>query len=134
MKKISKLIGNSNGQSLVEFALVLPVLLLLILGMIEFGWILNRQIILTSIAREGARSAVVCNNEQDAYKAVTDAIAKSSLTGATVDQSKFTESWKKGNAEVILSIKIKPIVGIFPKKIVPDPFPLSSKAEMRVEK
>ena len=45
---------NHNGQSLVEFALVLPFLLLLVVGAIEFGRLFFMQIALTNAAREGA--------------------------------------------------------------------------------
>jgi Flp pilus assembly protein TadG len=43
----------------VEFALLLPVLLLLLFGIIDFGRALNAQITLTQAAREGARLAAV---------------------------------------------------------------------------
>jgi Flp pilus assembly protein TadG len=43
----------------VEFALLLPVLLFLIFGLIDFGRALNAQITLTQAAREGARLAAL---------------------------------------------------------------------------
>lgn len=42
-----------------EFALLLPVLLLLIFGIIDFGRALNAQVTLTQAAREGARLAAL---------------------------------------------------------------------------
>lgn len=45
----------SPGQALVEFALVLLPLLLLIVGTIQFGLLLNANVTLTNAAREGAR-------------------------------------------------------------------------------
>lgn len=50
---------NEDGQSLVEFALVLPILLLLICAIIDFGWLYYNQITLNNAAREGARYAVI---------------------------------------------------------------------------
>lgn len=50
---------NEKGQALVEFALVLPLLLALVCGIIDFGWIYYNQISLNNAAREGARYAVV---------------------------------------------------------------------------
>ena len=50
-----------KGQALVEFALVLPLLALLIMGILEFGRAWNTKQILTDAAREGARLAVVGN-------------------------------------------------------------------------
>jgi len=44
----------SRGQSLVEFALVLPVLLLLVLGTMDFARLFSTKITLTNAAREGA--------------------------------------------------------------------------------
>jgi Flp pilus assembly protein TadG len=48
-----------RGAAAVEFALVLPLLLILIFGIIDFGRMLNAQITLTEAAREGARASVL---------------------------------------------------------------------------
>lgn len=47
---------DDRGAAAVEMALIMPVLLLLIFGMIDFGRMLNAQITLTQAAREGARA------------------------------------------------------------------------------
>jgi Flp pilus assembly protein TadG len=47
--------ARDRGGAAVEFALLLPLLLLLIFGIIDFGRALNAQITLTQAAREGAR-------------------------------------------------------------------------------
>ena len=49
--------SRDRGSVAVEFALLLPVLLLLIFGIIDFGRAINAQITLTQAAREGARLA-----------------------------------------------------------------------------
>ena len=46
--------GSPPAQALVEFALVLPILLLLILGVMDFGRMFYTKMILTNAAREGA--------------------------------------------------------------------------------
>ncbi len=48
-----------RGSVAVEFALVLPVLLLIVFGIIDFGRLLNAQIELTGAARDGARLAAL---------------------------------------------------------------------------
>src|SRR5919198_3636139 len=53
---------DERGVALTEMALVLPLLLLLILGMIDFGKAINYWIDDTHLANEGARLAVVNNN------------------------------------------------------------------------
>jgi hypothetical protein len=47
--------GAEGGAAAVEMALVLPLLLLLVFGIIEFGFIFNRWITVTHAAREGVR-------------------------------------------------------------------------------
>ncbi len=51
--------ATDRGAAAVEFALLLPVLLLIVFGIIDFGRALNAQISLTQAAREGARLAAL---------------------------------------------------------------------------
>jgi Flp pilus assembly protein TadG len=51
--------GTDRGSTAVEFALLLPILLLMVFGLIDFGRALNAQITLTQAAREGARVAAL---------------------------------------------------------------------------
>jgi hypothetical protein len=44
------------GQSLTEMALTTPILVLMLFGLVEIGWLANHQIILTEVSRVGARS------------------------------------------------------------------------------
>jgi len=48
--------NSDRGAAAVEFALLLPLLVLLIFGMIDFGRAINAQITITQAAREGARA------------------------------------------------------------------------------
>lgn len=50
---------RDEGAAAVELAILLPVLLLLIFGIVDFGRMLNSQIIITEAAREGARWAAL---------------------------------------------------------------------------
>jgi Flp pilus assembly protein TadG len=50
---------SEEGAQLVEFALVLPLLLFVVLGIAEFGFIFQRYEVITNAAREGARLAVL---------------------------------------------------------------------------
>lgn len=51
--------GSDSGAAMVEFAILLPVFLLTIAGIVDFGRAFFTQIQLTNAAREGARAAVV---------------------------------------------------------------------------
>jgi len=50
---------SERGASAVEFALVVPFLILLIIGMVNFGVVLSQQLSLSNAARQAARFAVV---------------------------------------------------------------------------
>lgn len=48
---------RQDGQSLVELALVLPLLLMVLVGMVEVGWAMRAHLVVTNATREGARFA-----------------------------------------------------------------------------
>jgi Flp pilus assembly protein TadG len=50
---------NQRGQAVTEFAVILPVLLLVLLAVYQFGVVFNNYIQVTAAAREGARKAAV---------------------------------------------------------------------------
>ena len=53
---------NERGAMAVEFALITPILLLLVVGIIEFGILLVNQAMLTNASREAARAGIVASN------------------------------------------------------------------------
>lgn len=62
---------GQRGQSLVEFALILPVFILLLAGMIDFGMGLYSYMTIQNAAREGARLGVTDCTATDCASAVT---------------------------------------------------------------
>jgi Flp pilus assembly protein TadG len=73
--------GWRRGTASVEFALVLPVLLALLFGIIEFGFLFKDQICVQQVAREGARAAAVGKVRTD----VNNQIAASATTLTTAN-------------------------------------------------
>lgn len=91
------LLGNRSGQALVETALVTPVLLLLILGLVELSRAWNAHQILTNTAREALRSAVVDDptfSQERMYSRIGESLSLASLDPSLV-QVNF-EGWKMG--------------------------------------
>ena len=80
---------SEDGAQLVEFALVLPLLLFVVLGIAEFGFIFQRYEVVTNAAREGARIAVLpgtIRHQPDAIRARVRAYIQASrvpVTGGT---------------------------------------------------
>ena len=75
-----------RGAAVVEFAVVSPVLILLLLGMIECGRMIMVQQTITTAAREGARTASIEGNSSDTAKTAVESF----LTGAGVRGAKTT--------------------------------------------
>jgi Flp pilus assembly protein TadG len=73
------------GQAIVEFALLIPVLILIVMGIIEFGRIWMTMITLSGAAREGARKAAVTAPSQvEVEAAVTNVLDAAGLGEATI--------------------------------------------------
>ena len=77
--------GRDAGAAALEFALVVPILLVLIFGMIEFGFVFQAQLALTHAAREGARLASV--DKYDAGTVVSRAYPLLPAKGLSVSES-----------------------------------------------
>lgn len=78
-----RLLGE-RGAAAVEFALVIPVLLLLLLGIMEVSAAFNTQATLSAAAREGARSMVTSGTVASAQSAVRTAAGSLALTSVSI--------------------------------------------------
>lgn len=65
---------RESGQSTVEMALTLPLLLLLICGMMEMGWLASTRLVMDNITREGVRAGIVATSPTANTADVTDRI------------------------------------------------------------
>ena len=90
---------NERGQTFVEFTLALPIMLVLLFGIIQFGIAFHSYITLTDATRAGARKAAVSRFLPASQRAgaVSTAIRNSAQN---LDQSKLTpsvsSSWVRG--------------------------------------
>ena len=84
--------NTDRGQAVVEFAVILPVLLLILFAILQFGVVFNNYIQVTAAAREGARKASVSRSlgTASAESAATTA-AKDAAPG--LNQSNITVSF-----------------------------------------
>jgi Flp pilus assembly protein TadG len=77
---------RSAGQSLVEFALVLPPLMLIILGIVQFGFIFNTYVTVSNAVREAARIGTIYAYDSSLSKAQNDA-ARNAMVLSTLKSS-----------------------------------------------
>jgi Flp pilus assembly protein TadG len=77
---------GEQGQAIVEMALTLPLLLLVVLGMFDFGLLFQRFEVVTNAAREGARLAVLTSqySTANAQQRAFDYLASGGITGGSV--------------------------------------------------
>jgi Flp pilus assembly protein TadG len=88
---------NQKGQSMTEFALVLPILALLLFGVIQFGIVFNNYIQVTDAVRAGARKGAVGRHLQNPEAAVIQTVrdASTNLNQSDLDVS-VSSSFQQG--------------------------------------
>lgn len=64
-------IKNQKGQSLVEFAIILPLVLLLLMGIAEFGMMFNCYLTVQNVTREGARLGIIGGSDVEIKALIT---------------------------------------------------------------
>jgi len=128
-----KHLSNSKGQALVELAFVLPILLLIVMGIVEFGRIFNAYLIVTNASREGARYASVDSSDTEIYYAIENLTSTLDQSQISISISPNFSSRTSGNpVEVSIDYNIDiiaPVIGA----IIPNPFTVSAKTTMRIE-
>lgn len=83
-------VRDRRGQSLVEFALILPILLVLLLGVFDFGRAIYAFNAVSNAAREGARTAIVDQSQSaGVYRAAQEAANQG--TGLGLDPADTNE-------------------------------------------
>jgi Flp pilus assembly protein TadG len=88
---------SERGQSMTEFALVLPLLVLLLFGVIQFGIAFNNYITLTDAVRAGARKGAVARHLQDPEGEVANAVRAAATDLKSSDLIIDVEStWESG--------------------------------------
>ncbi len=109
-----------EGSVFIELALVLPILILLISGIIQFGFLLNAKIAVNSASYEAARVATLSDNpELDAANAVLE-YASSTIPGWNFDERlSLKVDISSMNPGDIVNVEVIYEVPIFFSKIPP---------------
>ena len=99
MKRIS--LKNQDGQSVTEFALVLPILAFLLFAVIQFGIVFNNWVQLTDATRAGARKGAVArrlpNPGQVCVQAVRDSAGDLSQKSGFSASCTPSNNWQPGS-------------------------------------
>jgi Flp pilus assembly protein TadG len=89
---------REEGQTMVEFALIMPVLFLVIFGIIQFGVLYNDYIALTDATRAGARKAATARHAADPVAVTKTAVrnAAHDLDPAELEIAVDAAAWTPG--------------------------------------
>jgi len=124
---------NQRGQALIELALLLPFLLLLLLGIMEFGRTFHAYLTITYAAREGARAGALGEDDPVVQAKIATITKGLESTRLRVEISPEPAARQWGEE---LTIKVHydlPIIMPLIGAIVPNPLPLEAATTMRIE-
>jgi Flp pilus assembly protein TadG len=124
-------IRNQQGQTMTEFALVLPVLALLLFAVIQFGIVFNNYETLTDATRAGARKAAVSRQASNPAAAAETAVRNSATDLKQSDLKVTINSTWQPSADVTVTATYPYKVSLL--GLVVKAGNLSSKTTERVE-
>lgn len=75
---------QERGAAAVEFALLVPILFVLVFGMIDFGWAINRNTVVNNATREGVRMASLGSDSSEITTSIQNSLGDMGLNGASV--------------------------------------------------
>jgi len=118
---------TQRGSAVVEFALVVPLVLALVLGLVEVALVARTQLEVVNAAREGAREAAASPDPSDAVRAARVALGEAG-TNARVSVRRPDVVGRLAEVRVTLPYRVAaPLLGGVGVEI-------TSKAVMRVER
>lgn len=123
MKRFKNILKGRKGQAVVEFAIVLPVLLLILCGIVDFGWIIGNKLLISYCSREGARYGIVVAADPDSTSLITQRVINTAPSyirnglSVTVSYSDPSDP-RDGDVSVDVSYNanvLTPVGGVFSK-------------------
>jgi Flp pilus assembly protein TadG len=109
-------IRNERGAALLETAITIPIILLISVGIFEFGRAYQTWQVLTNAAREGARVAIIMGNSDDQVRSVVkNYMSGGRLTGVDtasigVVRNEAVNGWASGGARITIDYPFNFIV------------------------
>jgi len=76
---------SQKGQALTEFVLIFPIVILILMGTIDFGVLLHKQILLEEAVRDGARSGCIGRDNAWIKQKIADTLSMSNISIAADD-------------------------------------------------
>jgi len=133
---LKKLRKNQQGQTLVELALILPILVILLMCTIEFGRIFFTYLTVTHASREAARATVIYTGKDDAFIKQKVQESASWLNAGKLVVEVTPSSPASRTTGVPLTVSVKYPVDLYTpvlSDIMTNPFTVQAQTTMRIE-
>lgn len=132
---IKGLLKNEKAQSMVEFALILPIIILLLFGILEFGRIYYSQIVLVRTAREAVRMCALGKSDQEVIDKIFEITSlPDTMENLRVEEILPPEGERKTGDAVTVKISYKlPLITPFFFSSPANLLTLKAQATMRME-
>lgn len=142
---------DERGAIAVEFALIMPVLLMLVFGILEFGFMINRDMVVGNASRDGARTASLNGTYAEIQSTIASELSASGIPSAapqttiSIDCRKpagapcnatsgnYTAQAVPGSTAIIKVTYQHTLITPFISSILGSAVTLEQKTEMRVE-
>lgn len=131
-KRFSK---GQKGQALVEFALILPIIILIFFGILESGRIFHSYIVITYAAREGARAGAV-GKPDDVIEETIRGAAPLPQAETNLNITKLEPAKSARAPGLPLTVEVSYDMELFTpvfSDFLPNPVTLKSQVTMRLE-
>lgn len=129
---------GERGVAALEFALVLPVLLLVLFATIEFGWLLTARLVLSQAVAEGARAGGQARDWLDEDpRRFAESVTREAYWLAVLDPASLEIDILPRSAsaprriEVAVSAPYEPLVGYVPASLLPETLSARAVAVLR---
>lgn len=131
---INRRLRNPRGQAMVELALVLPLVLLVLFGIMEFGLVFQAYLTVNHVAREGARLAAVGGTNAAINSLITANAAGLTLADLTVTITPSSEASRTAGTMVTVRVdyRFRLIVPLI-SDITGATIPMAAALSMRIE-
>lgn len=132
-----KFLKDESGQAVVELAIVTPILLLILCGIIDFAWIFSAQLATDNCAREGTRYASVVTSYSTAQQNTSqrvNSVAADSIKGSITTTVIYStpENPSAGDVTVVVVSRVKTLTFVANTIFGGDTVKLTSKVTMKV--
>lgn len=130
--KIFKKIRNNRGQSIVELAMILPIIIILLFGIFEFGRVFNAHMVIANASRQGARVGSVGATVTEVESTVRTNASSLTLSDLTIVVSTTGSGGRGETITVTVGYDINVSIP-FVNLAVGNPVHLESAMSMRIE-